>query len=197
MSNLSTLPAGVSDYAKLYHEKRKLNSRVAELNRELREIEGKLIEKMTADDLDAYEILPSSRETRKFGSVGALQLKIRNEYDRVSKDNLIRFCIQFFRYLIPETTEQDITRLGYGQAEWIWANRGRTAKKWLDRIYLEDEEARRHRQAQKRKKTESDAETVEKPKKTRVRAPQNIPRSREDFMMIPGFQGLVSSVSQS
>jgi len=185
-SNIKSLPHEVNEYSKLNHEKRALNRRVAEINAELRGLDQVLIEKMSVEDLDAYEICPSRTEEKMYGGIGALQLKVRNEYDRLSHDNLIRFSIQFWQYVMPEGDDQAVTRLGYGIANWIWNNRGRTPKKWLDRIYLEDAEKK-----QKRKRPTPAASPA--PKKARNIAPDNVPNTREEFLSIPDFQNLITS----
>lgn len=188
-SNLKSLPSDVTRYAELTHLKKQLNAKVTAINRELRNIDENLIKRMTENELDAYEIMPSPEEETSYGSIGALQLKVRNEYDRLSKANLSKFLIKFFQFAIPEADESGVVRLGHGISEWVWSNRGRKPKKWLDRVYLEDLENKAVRKKRAAHPT-AEGQPVAKKAKPSV----DIPRTREEFMKLPVFQTFMNVV---
>jgi hypothetical protein len=94
---------------------------------------------------------------------------------------------------MPEGDNQEVVRLGYGVANWIWNNRGRTPKKWLDRIYLEDAERKQQNRKRKAEAPATTAANTAAPvKRNKVRAPDNVPNTREEFLAIQGFQQLIT-----
>jgi hypothetical protein len=187
---MESLPTEVTRYAELTHLKKQLNSKVGAINRELREIDDALINRMTENELDAYEICPSPEEEKSYGGIGALQLKLRNEYDRLSKANLTKFLIDFFKFAVPQADESGVVRLGHGICEWVWSNRGRKPKKWLDRVYLEDME---NKAVKKKRAASQPLDGEPEAKKTKL---VDIPRTREEFMALPVFQEFTSMVGE-
>lgn len=192
-SNVPQLPQEVREYSRLVFQKKALNRDVAKINARLKSLEPVIIEHMSNEDLDAYEICPNQDEEPVFGGIGAIQLKSRNEYERLSKENLTRILIQFFRYLMPSGDDLDVTRLGCGTANWIWNNRGKEPKRWLNRIYLEEEDQKeRSRKESKRRTLEPSGGIEPAKKKVRPAPMKNVPSTREEFLSTPAFSQILS-----
>jgi hypothetical protein len=198
-SNLHILPPEISEYSKLCHEKKLLNERLCTINRRLKQLNPDIITTMQTKDLDIFEISPSKEEESEFGAMGAIQLKMKNEYDRLNRDNLIVYAIQFFKYLMPDDNEEDITKLGRGAGNWIWNNRGRKPKYYLERVYIDSKTPERAKKRKAKTENENDAEDQPKVKKPRKKANEpepDIPGTREEFLSIPGFQKLLTGPSE-
>jgi len=205
MSNLVHLPKEICEYSQLVHEKKLLNDQVRDINKKLKQLHPCIVEDMKAKELDLYELTPiNSEEEMIFGGFGALQLKMRNEYDRINKANLILYTTQFFKYLMPDDPEDDVQRLGQGAGNWIWNNRSSQPKYYLERVYLDNvDELKSNRQktAKKRKAeleanemnmSDSAASTVVS-KKPKLQTLNNTPRTREEFLSVDGFHRLLNS----
>ena len=182
ISNLHSLPSHVVEHTKLSFRKKQLAKDICEINAQLKVLEQKLIADMGAEDRGAYEICPSAEEEKVVGATGMLQLKVKNEYERMSQDNLIVFCTKFFRYLMPDSPDEDVTKLGYGSANWIWNNRARQPKKYLERVYIQENKPI------KRKTPDEEKAKVARIKKP---TPSNVPKTRDEFLGISSFHDVL------
>jgi uncharacterized protein YdcH (DUF465 family) len=198
VSNIQRLPNEITEFTRLNEEKNKLRQRITEINQRCRSLSECIIQNMTQSEMDTYEILPNRDEEFVFGKLGALQLKMHNEYEAMTKDNLTLYLIQFFRYILPEETEEKTMQLGVGVGNWIWANRARKSKVSLERVYLDSSTGKRVRRSHNNE-GKSEKQQQPKPKKTKVAKaakihvePKSIPKTCQDFLSIPSFQKLLS-----
>jgi len=185
-SNIEDLPSDITEYAKLTHEKKMLSDKLQAINRNLRKLNQNIIDQMKSQDKDAYEICPTLDEENTYGKIGAVLLKMRNKYEHMSHDSLIKYGIAFFKYILPEEDDTEITRLGHGMGNWIWTNRERKPEFYLERMTLE-----KPKNPGKRKAEEgSRAEYTKRPK--HMAKDNNVPSLREDFLAIEAFQNLIN-----
>jgi len=184
-SNIADLPSEIVEYAKLTQEKKILNDQIQNINKNLRKINQNIINNMKSEDKDAYEICPTLDEEKEYGKIGAVLLKMRNKYENMSHDAIIKYGIAFFKYILPEEDDTEITRLGHGMGNWIWTNRERKPEFYLERMTLE-----KPKNAGKRKAADSDRAPYTKRPKHMVKD-NNIPSLREDFLAIEAFKNLV------
>lgn len=195
-SNLNLLPLEVAEYAKLQYEKKSLTGRVTEINRRLKAINPSIIEIMTQKELDVFELFPSKEEEVIFGGIGAVQLKMKNDYERMNKDNLILYTIQFFKYLMPEEKDENISRLGMGVGNWIWANRGRQPKHYIERVYVDGKNLDKVKKRKNPEEKSNDSTPPTKKSRTKLGADavntSNIPTTREEFLAISSFHKLIT-----
>lgn len=182
-SNIGDLPSDITEYAKLTHEKKILGDQLQIVNRNLKKLNQNIITHMKSVDKDAYEICPTVEEEQVYGKIGAVLLKMRNKYEHMSHDTLIKYGIAFFKYILPEEDDTEITRLGHGMGNWIWTNRERKPEFYLERMTLE------------KPKNKRKAEDSDRPKYTKrprhMPKDNNVPSLREDFLAIEAFKNLV------
>jgi hypothetical protein len=191
MSNIQRLPNEISEYTRLNEEKTKLRQRITEINKQCRGLSEYIIKNMSQSEMDTYEILPNRDEELLFGKLGALQLKMQNEYEPMTKENLTLYLIQFFRYILPEETEENTMKLGVGVGNWIWANRIRKTKVSLERVYLDSATGKRLKRTNNNGNKEQKKEPKNKKPKLQIEK-KSIPVTCQDFLSIPSFQKLLN-----
>jgi hypothetical protein len=134
-------------------------------------------------------ICPTTEEEAIYGPIGALQLKITNDYENMTRENTMRLLTEFYRYLWPDESSEEIEKLGQGTALWIWNNRKRTPVHHIERVYAGGDKAR------KRKAEDEKLDKSEKPDKPdklpRFKVAEDVPRVREDFMSIPCMANII------
>lgn len=181
---MQKLPDDVVEYTKLHFEKMSLLNRIAELNKQLREKNMKIINQMKKEEKLNYEIFPTLDEEKIIGGVGALQLKMKNRYDMITHDRLVHYITQFFRYVIKDEPEDEIEKLGMGLGNWIWSNRTRIPVYYLERVYS----------LEKPKPAQSVDHSMEPSKDKKSNKPKrrtDIPTSQQDFLAIKAFKNLI------
>lgn len=186
VSNLSDLPADVRRYLELTHRKQALLDEVREIQQELRPMNGPTMDKMLQDNLKAFQICPSKEEEAKYGAMGSLELKVKNDYENLSRDTLIRLMTEFYRYVMHDSNPDEVIQIGQGTALWVWGNRKRNPIRYLQRTFAVKPEKRK---APPTTQTEP-AQKKSHPKFTPV---VNMPHTREEFLAIPAMQKLLQS----
>ena len=184
MSNIDTLPSDVEEYARLQHEKTKLLAEIALKNTRLKILSDLLISKMIKEDRDSFEICPNKAEELKYGEMGSIVLKTKNDYETLTRENLIKYLINFFTYCSPDESQEAHEELGKGMAKWVWNNRQRKPSQYLERSFVEEK---------KRKKSANqaaDSEGVEKKPKQPKQSEQmeKFPQTREEFSEYSSLQ---------
>jgi hypothetical protein len=185
-SNISSLPAVVSEYIKLYNRKKILLDEKSEIDSELKRLKPQIIAASDNDDNCDFEISPNQEEIGDFGDFGALQVKVKNDYQKITRDNLTDFCIRFFSMLFDEVSEEDVKKLGMGQSDWMWANRKCEQNKYLERSYV-------NKKTKRRKAESTTLEPVEVKKCAKINN-KDIPKTREDFIKLDIFNDLRSMI---
>jgi len=161
--------------------------KMKEINRKLKTFNASIIEKMKVEDKDAYQICPNETEEKTFGGIGALQLRMKNDYERLTRDKLVEYIIQFFRYVLPDEPDTDVTRLGYGVANWIWSNRNRSPRYYLERVYLSETKP----PSKRKSNADEPSSGLLRNRSKREECREITPASRDDFLAIPAFQNLI------
>lgn len=190
LSNLDTLDDKTKRYLQLFHQKQKLLGHIRELQTELNDLKTPLIEQLTAAS-QSVQICPSKLEEETYGGIGALVVKLKNEYETLTRDNVMRLLTEFYNYLLPEGDPEEVKSLGQGTACWIWNNRRRIPIRYLDRTFVVKAPPR----PSKRK---ADAEEGGAPAAKAARAPRfkpkaDMPLSREDFLALPSLGQMLTS----
>jgi len=181
-SNLRTLPVDALEYIRLCHEKRRLTTEQQRVNQALRACNTRLLEHMKHTQTDVYEICPQIAEQPVYGGLGVLQLKVKNDYEVLTRERLMQHIVEFFKFALPDNEEAQIVRLGVSMTNWIWSHREKCPKHVIERVYQEDLQ----RKYLKRKKTVPSVENKRPPKK-----PQPLLAiTREDFSNMPAFRQL-------
>lgn len=186
MEKLAELPQHVKRYSELHFKKKRLLEELKSINASLKEIDDQLHVDLQARGSGIFEINPvNPEESEVYGPYGAIQLKTTNAYENLgTKDPLAKGCIGFFRHLFPTVSEEEVTKLGYGQMEWLWANRDKKVVTTVERVYAEDREKTRA----KRKTPTTDKEKT--PKKPRSEKPKDFPKTLQDFNNLNCVQAL-------
>jgi hypothetical protein len=179
-SNLHELPSHVNEFLQLAYRKKVLLEEKKIVESKMKELKATVISEMAINDVETYEIRPNLEETKYVGEFGALQLKTKKEYQKLSKDSMTSFCVRFFTFLFPDKSEEEVQTLGLGQADWIWSNRSCTTVEYLDRSFPKE-----HKDSKKRK-----PEDIEEKRSKKKLASynqmsdveSNTPKSKEDFL---------------
>lgn len=189
VSNLATLDDRTKRYLQLSQKKQNLLDQVRELQVELNALKTPLMEQLAANH-PAVQICPSKEEEAVYGGLGALTLKLKNDYETLTRDNVIRLLTEFYQYLLPEGDAEELKNLGQGTACWLWNNRKRTPVRYLDRSFVV--------KPGKRKAEASSAAAAPAAKKKPARPPRfqpssNMPLCRSEFLALPSLSQMLTS----
>jgi hypothetical protein len=177
-------------YAELFHKKRLLNEKVYQINKELADIQPKLYQKMEDDHMTVFSLTNlTAEDERVWGGKGSIEIKMANEFERITQESLARLSVLFFRTIMPDELTSELTLLGLGFTSWVWKNRTKCNKRNIKRIYTEDIETRKKKKIEHTEKLLLHEQVIKKPKI------DNIPNTTEDFNAIKALQNLKSKVS--
>lgn len=112
-----------------------------------------------------FSVIVDEKDRETLGESGAFEVKMRNDYETMTKTNIERLNMSFFRTICPSASEEDIVKMASGHANWIWSNRERTPVKYVERTYPTATQP-------KKRKAEN---PIERPSKKAV------PKTFEDF----------------
>jgi len=192
MEKFEELPDHVKRYSELHYRKKKILADLKEVNESLKAIDAQLMNELSERQSGIFEINPTNPEEQDiYGPYGAIQVKTSYSYENLgTKDPLAKGCIAFFRHLFPTVSEEEVTKLGYGQMEWLWSNRNKKTVHAVERIYAEEKEKTRSKRKAPPKDgnatgTDTGAATPSKapePKKNKVEKPKDMPKTTQDFM---------------
>lgn len=194
VSNISLLNVPTQQYVRLLHEKQQLLNQVRDLQTQLNTLKEPLIEELSRT-VQSVQICPSKEEENVYGGLGALVLKVKHDYETVTRDALVRLLTEFYEYLLPDTEPGEIQRLGQGTACWVWNNRKRVPVRYLDRTFA----LKPPPKTQKRKSEEPGGAAVasggaksSKVPRARFQPLSNMPHTRDDFLTVPSLAQVLS-----
>ncbi len=194
LSNIETLDEKTKRYLQLFHKKQQLLAAVREIHTEMGDLKAPLIEQLTAA-AQSVPICPSKSEEETYGGIGSLVVKLKNDYETLTRDNLVRLVTEFFQYLLPEGQTEEVQSLAQGTACWIWNNRRRTPLRYLERTFVVKAPSRPNK---RKADAAADAAADGPPPVKPVRAPRfkpkaDIPLSRDDFLAVPSLAHMLTS----
>lgn len=189
VSNVATLPPTAKSYLAAWHKKQSLLAQVQALNDELQALKAPLMEQLSAS-VQPLQICPAPEEEALYGGMGALVLKLKNDYETLTRDNLVRLLGEFYEYLLADGAQKgdEVKKLAQGTASWLWNNRKRVPIRYVERTFVV--------KAPPRKRKPEAAAAAEGPKVPR--APRfvpvtDMPHTREDFLRVPGLAAMLSA----
>lgn len=193
VSNLQSLDDDTKRYLKAFHKKQQLLEQIRELQGELNELKEPILEKL-CQTAQAVQICPSQDEEKTYGGMGALVLKVKNDYETLTQAAVVRLLTEFYEYLWPQGNPEEIVSLGEGTASWVWNNRKRTPVRYIERSFA----VKAPSKAAKRK---SEGAAGHPPAHKLPRAPRfkpvaNMPHTRDDFLAIPSLASLIAAPPQ-
>lgn len=204
VSNLNTLDDKTKRYLEILHTKQQLLDQIRDLQTELNTLKEPLIDQLS-HTAQSVQICPSSTEEKIYGGMGALVLKLRNDYETMTRETIVRLLTEFYEYLLPESNAEEVVSLGQGTAHWIWNNRKRVPVRYLERSFA----VKAPSAAQKRKAAEMVAAaaavaaggvppSLPAPPPKAARGPRfkpvaNLPHTRDDFLAISSLSKVLSS----
>lgn len=187
LSKEDSMDPNVLKYVQLHHRKTLLLKEKFKIDAELKKLNPIILNISEVNEDCDFEISPTEDEIKDLGDFGALQVKVKNVYQRVNKDSITDFCTKFFGMLIPDGNEEDIKKLGLGQSEWIWSNRTCEPVKYIERTYLTKF---------KRKCSSEKSSSPNPTKRNRKTRNTNYPKTRDDFVCLEAFEQLSDNLMQ-
>jgi hypothetical protein len=187
---METLDPLISEFATLHKKKQDLLGAKAVIDKKLKELKLKVMELSDQTGNIHFPIEPKSEEEKNlWGEPGSLQVKVKNDYERITRDKLTVFCIRFYTLLFPTESKEEISLLGLGQADWIWTNRESTSTHYLERNYPVKNEVVSKKDPESKQITKR-SRTVTKD----MFSIQDIPRTKEEFENLTVFKKLKEKI---
>lgn len=185
-SNMSQIPNEVLEFARLHHIRRQLLDQANAVNKQLGQLHQVLLTNMQSGQQDVFELNPRSEdEFHTFGGAGQIKLKTKSEYEALTRENLVEGSERFFRYIMPEASDDDIRRVGRGAGEYIWKNRQKNSKMVVERVYAKLPTV-------KRKEPRAPSDGVKKVKVGSKSAnAEKYPTTQAEFMAFPSLKNLM------
>jgi hypothetical protein len=170
----------VLKYTKLVQQKRVLLDQKKVIEQALKSLKP-LIYKLSTDSCEKkFNIAPNTEQLTEWGGLGALEVRTRNSYQRMNRSNISELCCKFYQFMFPELDDESITKLGGGQAKWMWENRTFEPEQYIERSYVS-------KNASKRKRT---------PAKKMVKPVDiDLPTTWNEFSDLEAFQTIQSFIS--
>jgi len=157
-------------YAMLYQQKRALLDKKSEIDVELKKITAELLGQTAQTDFLVSPATPE--EVSTLGNFGSVSIKEKTENENITKTSLSALCVKFFTSTMPNSSPEELSRIGIGQSEWMWSNRNTKRVRYVERVFLD----------QKRKRPADGDDNPRSKKKKPVDA--DIPKTTEDFQKI-------------
>ena len=159
-------------YCQLQWKKRKLLDCKATLDAQIRKLEPQLIVESQLDNNCSFTIDPTPEEAERFGGFGAIEVKEKKDFDRMTYANICKLNIRFYQMLFPA---EDGESIGIGQSKWCWANRDFVTKATVERTYYKNGATQPGTKRARQEPREGGGEA---------------PMTREDFTTMPIFKRL-------
>jgi hypothetical protein len=179
---MDTLDPIIKEYAILHKQGQDLLESKAIIDKKLKALKPKIFELSNSQCKTTFSIEPKSDQERKLcGETGCIQVRVKNDYERITRDKLIEYCIRFFGLLFPEESKDVQVKMGLGQADWIWSNRTCNSAQHLERVY-----PRNKTSGDKLGNTRKRLRTTTKD----MVSMEDVPRTKEEFEKLTIFKKL-------
>ena len=151
----------ILEYTQLFEKKRKLLEEKQTIDQRLVQLKSVILKHGENNNQFEFEL----NDVEKYGPLGSIQLKEKREYEIISRARLTRLCSEFYKFLCPETSDEDCLAFGKGQCDWIWTNRKFSDVKYINRFYADKVVIVKN---DRKRKTPDNSEEIEKVPKTQL-----------------------------